>query len=188
MEDRGALPSLLRSGPPAGYAADRISFRADAVGRCDALHDAVERTAGSDSFELTFHGCYRRPEASHCGRIFTAEGMDHGPRLLDCCVLADFGLHLFLLRLLALARNCQSAFEHSQRSRRTKWRSRPDSGAPTSCIAPPMASDPRSIATKPVLLINSITSCLASVSSPDVKMTVRGCSARSPVSRPSACS
>jgi hypothetical protein len=38
----------------------------------------------------------------------------------------------------------------------------------------PMASDPRSIATNPVLLINSITSCLASVSSPDVKMTVRG--------------
>ena len=34
--------------------------------------------------------------------------------------------------------------------------------------------DPRSIATNPVLLTNSITSCLASVSSPDVKMTVRG--------------
>ena len=30
------------------------------------------------------------------------------------------------------------------------------------------------MATNPVLLINSITSCLASVSSPDVKMTVRG--------------
>jgi hypothetical protein len=50
----------------------------------------------------------------------------------------------------------------------------PDKGAPTSCIAPPVASDPRSIATNPVLLINSIISCLASVSSPDVKMTVRG--------------
>ena len=41
-------------------------------------------------------------------------------------------------------------------------------------MAPPMARDPRSIATNPVLLINSITNCLASVSSPDVKMTVRG--------------
>ncbi len=50
----------------------------------------------------------------------------------------------------------------------------PDKGARTSCIAPPVASDPRSIATNPVLLINSITSCLALVSSPDVKMTVRG--------------
>ena len=49
----------------------------------------------------------------------------------------------------------------------------PDKGAPTSCIAPPMASDPRSIATNPVLLINSING-LASASSPDVKMTVRG--------------
>jgi hypothetical protein len=28
-------------------------------------------------------------------------------------------------------------------------------------MAPPVISDPRSIATKPVLLINSITSCLA---------------------------
>jgi hypothetical protein len=37
-----------------------------------------------------------------------------------------------------------------------------------------MASDPRSIATNPVLLINSITSSLASMSSPDVKITVRG--------------
>ena len=34
--------------------------------------------------------------------------------------------------------------------------------------------NPRSIATNPMLLPNSITSCLASVSSPDVKMTVRG--------------
>jgi hypothetical protein len=50
----------------------------------------------------------------------------------------------------------------------------PDSGAPTSCIAPPVMSDPRSMATNPVLLINSITSCLASLSSPDVKITVRG--------------
>src|SRR5258708_40058617 len=66
------------------------------------------------------------------------------------------------------------AFGHSQRSRRTKWRSRPDSGAPTSCIAPPVLRDPRSMATNPMLLINSITSCLASVSSPDVKITVRG--------------
>jgi len=41
-------------------------------------------------------------------------------------------------------------------------------------MAPPIASDPRSIATNPVLLINSITSCLASLSSPDVKMTERG--------------
>src|SRR6202021_2305179 len=49
-----------------------------------------------------------------------------------------------------------------------------DKGAPTSCIAPPVASAPRSIATNPVLLINSITSRLASASSPDVKMTVRG--------------
>ena len=30
------------------------------------------------------------------------------------------------------------------------------------------------MATSPVLLINSITLCLASASSPDVKMTVRG--------------
>jgi hypothetical protein len=49
-----------------------------------------------------------------------------------------------------------------------------DKGAPTSCIAPPIASDPRSIATNPALLINSITSRLASVSSPDVKITLRG--------------
>lgn len=41
-------------------------------------------------------------------------------------------------------------------------------------MAPPIARDPRSIATKSVLLTNSITSCLASVSSPDVKMTVGG--------------
>ena len=41
-------------------------------------------------------------------------------------------------------------------------------------MAPPMASDPRSIATNPVLLTKSITSCLASVSSPDAMMTVRG--------------
>jgi AraC-like DNA-binding protein len=45
---------------------------------------------------------------------------------------------------------------------------------PTSCIAPPIASDPRSIATNPVLLITRSLSCLASVSSPDVKMTVWG--------------
>ena len=45
----------------------------------------------------------------------------------------------------------------SQRSRRTKWSSRPDSGAPTSCIAPPVVRDPRSMATNPMLLINSIT-------------------------------
>jgi hypothetical protein len=44
-----------------------------------------------------------------------------------------------------------------------KWRSSPHKGAPTSCIAPPIASDPRSIATNPLLLIDSITSCLASV-------------------------
>src|ERR1700741_122120 len=50
----------------------------------------------------------------------------------------------------------------------------PDSGAPISCIAPPNRRDPRSIATSPVLLINSITHCLASDSSPDVKRTVRG--------------
>ena len=62
----------------------------------------------------------------------------------------------------------------SHRSRRMKWNSMPESGPPTSCIASPMASGPRSIATNPVLLINSITCCLASVSSPDVKMTVRG--------------
>jgi hypothetical protein len=85
-----------------------------------------------------------------------------------------FRLALISPSILAPARNCQSAFERFQRSRRTKWRSMPDKGAPTSCIAPPMASDPRSIATNPVLLTNSITSCLASVSSPDVKMTVRG--------------
>jgi len=57
--------------------------------------------------------------------------------------------------------------ESWDKGRRTKWRSSPDKGAPTSCIAPPMASDPRSIATNPVLLINSITSCLASMSSPE---------------------
>src|ERR1700689_2273818 len=50
----------------------------------------------------------------------------------------------------------------------------PDSGAPISCIAPPVRSGPRSMATSPVLLINSISLCLASASSPDVKMTVRG--------------
>src|SRR5580700_11500351 len=99
--------------------------------------------------------------------------MDHGPRLLDCCVFADFGLLDFSFDFLALAA-IQSAFEHSQRSRRTKWRSSPDKGAPTSCMAPPVASDPRSITTNPVPLINSITNCLASASSPDVKMTVRG--------------
>src|SRR5580698_3893615 len=78
------------------------------------------------------------------------------------------------LPLLAPSKTCQSAFGRYQRSRRTKWRSMPDKGAPTSCIAPPIASDPRSIATNPVLLTNSITSCLASASLPDVKMTVRG--------------
>jgi hypothetical protein len=89
-----------------------------------------------------------------------------------CC--RGFRLALISPSILAPARNCQSAFERFQRSRRTKWRSKLDEGAPTSCIAPPMASDPRSIATNPVLLTNSITSGLASVSSPDVKMTVRG--------------
>jgi hypothetical protein len=68
-------------------------------------------------------------------------------------------------RLSRFPRNCQAAFGHSQRSRRTKRRSRPDSGAPTSCIAPPVARDPRSMATNPTLLINSITSCFASVKS-----------------------
>jgi hypothetical protein len=66
------------------------------------------------------------------------------------------------------------AFGHAQRSRRTKWRSSPDSGAPTSCKAPPVLRDPSSMATNPMLLINSITSCFASASSLDVKMTVRG--------------
>ena len=39
---------------------------------------------------------------------------------------------------------------------------------------PPLASDPRSMATIPVVFTNSITNCFVSASSPDVKMTVRG--------------
>src|SRR6202042_2094723 len=61
-----------------------------------------------------------------------------------------------------------------RRRRWTKCNSMPDRGAPISCIAPPIRRDPRSMATSPVLLINSITHCLASDSSPDVKRTVRG--------------
>ena|SRR5215472_16375625 len=72
-----------RFGPPPGYAADRICLKGDAVGRCHVLHDAVERNSGSDSSEFAFHGCYCRPEGSHCGRIFRAEGMNHGQ---DCLV------------------------------------------------------------------------------------------------------
>jgi hypothetical protein len=48
-------------------------------------------------------------------------------------------------------RSSPEVTRRSQRRRRTKWSSRPDKGAPTSCIAPPVASDPRSIATNPVL-------------------------------------
>jgi hypothetical protein len=48
----------------------------------------------------------------------------------------------------------------------------PDKGAPTSCIAPPIASDPRSIATNPVLLTNSITSCLASAAAANTLLFV----------------
>ena len=93
MKDRGALPSLRRPGPPARYASDRVGLKGDAAWGGDALHDAVERTASGGPFELAFHACDCRSQRRHCGRIFRAEGMDHGPRLLDCCVLADFGLH-----------------------------------------------------------------------------------------------
>ena len=48
---------------------------------------------------------------------------------------------------------------------------------PTWCRRPAAARVPRSTATNPVLLTNSITRCFASVSSPEVKMTVRGLSA-----------
>src|SRR5260370_40564160 len=40
VKDRGPLPSLRRSGPPARYASDRVGLKGDAARRGDALHDA----------------------------------------------------------------------------------------------------------------------------------------------------
>jgi hypothetical protein len=88
--------------------------------------------------------------------------------ILDRCRQADLDvvvhnrvvdlLHWQQKRKPLRQRSSPEMTRRSQRSRRTKWSSRPDKGEPTSCIAPPIASDPRSIATNPVLLINSITS------------------------------
>jgi hypothetical protein len=55
VKDRGPLPSLRRSGPPASYASDRVGLKGDAARSGDALHDAVERTARGGPFKLAFH-------------------------------------------------------------------------------------------------------------------------------------
>jgi hypothetical protein len=102
MKDRSALLSLSRFSPPAGYATDRIRLKGDAVRSRDVFHDSVKRTASADAFELAFHRRDCGSQSSHCGGIFSAEGMDYGPGFLDCCVLSDFGLHCFLLPMLRL--------------------------------------------------------------------------------------
>lgn len=61
VKDRSPLPSLRRSGPPARYASDRVDRKGDAARGCDALHDAVERTASGGPFELSY--CQPPPRA-----------------------------------------------------------------------------------------------------------------------------
>jgi hypothetical protein len=55
VKERGHFPSLRRSGPPAGYASDRVGLKGDSARGYDALHDAIEGTARGDPFELAFH-------------------------------------------------------------------------------------------------------------------------------------
>ena len=96
VNNRGPLSGLRRPGPPAGYAPGRSGYKGDALWDSDSLHDAVERTAASDPFELAFHWRDNRSQSSHSDRIFLAERMyNQRPsapvflRKLDCIVLSS---------------------------------------------------------------------------------------------------
>src|SRR3989449_8069279 len=80
VKDRRALSRPRRFRPQAGDPSDGIGCDGHVRGSRDALHDGVERTAGSRSCELAFEGCDARSESGRAEGILRAERMDSQPR------------------------------------------------------------------------------------------------------------
>src|SRR5439155_10701941 len=80
VKDRRALSRPRRFRPEAGDPSDGIGCEGYVGGSRDALHDGIERTAGSRSCELAFEGCDARSESGRAEGILQAERMNSQPR------------------------------------------------------------------------------------------------------------
>jgi hypothetical protein len=80
VNDRGFLSGLRRLGPPSGYPSDCSGFEGYTFRDRNPFHNAVERTAGSGSFEPAFHGRDGQSQSGHSNGIFPAKRMYSQPR------------------------------------------------------------------------------------------------------------
>src|SRR6266576_7030004 len=73
VQDRRAVSRPRRFRPQAGDPSDGIGCDGHVRGSRDALHDGVERTAGTPSCELAFEGCDARSESGRAEGILRTE-------------------------------------------------------------------------------------------------------------------